>query len=108
MTCLRSCPVNTASCVLFASGSYDGYVKLWCLGEIEPVFSMEATTRKVVNVEWDAGGKFLVVLIDDANDGFLVVCFYSASKVESRLALLAVEETRYIKELTNYTVSGRN
>jgi hypothetical protein len=33
-----------------------------------------------------------------------MVCFYSASKLDNRLALLPVSETRYIKELTNYTV----
>lgn len=65
---------------MFATGAYDGYVKVWSLKDIHSVYEQEVSNRKVVDIQWDSGAKFLFVLIDDQNEGCVLLSFYSVSK----------------------------
>lgn len=65
---------------MFASGAYDGYVKVWSLKDMHEVYEEEVSNRKVVDMQWDSGAKFLLVLIDDQNEGCVLLSFYSISK----------------------------
>jgi len=104
VTAIKTCPINSAGDVLFASGGYDGYVKIWSTKELNPIYSEEVSNRKIVDLQWDSGAKFIVVLVDDQNEGCILVSLYSSVKVEGHFRLLPSSELRYIKELTHYNV----
>jgi WD40 repeat protein len=106
ITSIKDCPINSQTGVLFATGSYDGYVKIWSTTELNSIYDEEVSNRKIVSLEWDAGAKFILALVDDQNDGCILVSLYSALKVDSHMKLLPASELRYIKELTHYNVQN--
>lgn len=81
ITALKNCPINKNGEVLFASGSYDGYIKIWSTKDLNPIYEEEVSNRKVMDLQWDSGAKFILVLVDDQNDGCILVSLYSSTKI---------------------------
>lgn len=73
---------------MFASGGYDGYIKVWSTKEINPLLSEEISNRKIMDIQWDTGAKFILALVDDQNEGCILLSLFSSIKVDSCLQLL--------------------
>jgi len=64
VTSISECPLSNMNDCLFASGSYDGTLKIWSLHETEALYSMETSNRKICSLVWDSGAKFIFIVRD--------------------------------------------
>ena len=64
VTSISEYPLSNMNDCLFASGSYDGTLKIWSLYETEALYSMETSNRKICSLVWDSGAKFIFIVRD--------------------------------------------
>jgi WD40 repeat protein len=104
VTCLAECPLNSSEQCLFASGSYEGGLAVWSIGQKQAVFRMEASNRKVCSLLWDPGAKFILAVRDEHQDCGVLACFFGILKSDESVTLSDSVDLRLLKNTSNCVV----
>ena len=104
VTCLSECPLNDEKNVVFASGCYVGTVMIWNLREKTKLYSLNSSNvklnfiqRKIWNLVWDPGAKFLLIVKDENSESCILACFYAINKIETTVHMANCLEIRTVK-----------
>lgn len=81
ITDLQFYPHNDSSTLLLATTSYDGTLKiLQPLQSSDPIVDMNLSSKGILSISWDYGGKYIQVIRDDSTSRAMIVSFYAVEK----------------------------
>ena len=97
ITELRFFPCNTEEKLLFASGSNDGFLKIFDNFHNEiPLYDMQISKKKVFGILWDKGGKFVIANREGGSPSSMLVSFFPVLKV-SKMKLRFFEKCKLMQ-----------
>ncbi|KAL4510712.1 hypothetical protein ABPG72_004866 [Tetrahymena utriculariae] len=97
---------NQQEQIIFASCGYDGLVKIFDVFDSQfPVFIYESCLKSCKSIEWDIGGKYLLVNRDKQHFSQLILSFFSTSNSKN-IELNNFAEARQLQKINqNFVVT---